>query len=150
MVEGTTKRSVGLEWRKAFSAILAADRMLTLAVMLLVGTAVAYAVLPGPIRSYALFGLVVGMLPSLLGGLPGKLVVPMTAAPQTLSTRIADFLTARRYVIAEGGSTGSSWRHNVPRLCRWADDEVTIVRAPEAISVRGPIWLMWTLSNKLA
>lgn len=143
------RHSVGLEWGKVLTTVCAADRLLTVAVIVLLGVVPVCLLLPSREHLYLIAGMIIGALPSLLIGLPGKLIVPPDAA-QVLSSRAADFLTKRRYVLANSSLAGSQWRHDVPRLTRWSGDEVTIMRTPEAVVVNGPIGLLWRLARKLS
>ena len=108
-----------------------------------------YVFLPSREHLYLIVGMIIGALPSMLFGLPGKLIVPAEAA-QVFSSRVPDFLTRRRYVLVNSSLVGSQWRHNVPRFTRWSGDEVTIARTPEAVVVKGPIGLLRRLAGMLS
>ncbi len=143
------KHSVRLEWGKVLTTIFAMDRLLTVAAIVLLIAVPIYVLLPSREHLYLILGMIIGALPSMLVGLPGKLIVPAEAT-QVFSSRVADFLTKRRYVLANSSLAGSQWRHDVPRLTRWSGDEVTIVRTSEAIVVYGPIGLLRRFASMLS
>jgi hypothetical protein len=142
------KRSIMLNWREAIASLCATDRVLTFAAVILVGVSVALLFLPAPVARYAIGGLTIGALPAVLAGMPGTLFV-MTSGPQIAATSIADFLTGQRYVLSGSNLTGSQWRHNVPRLRRWAGDDVTVTRDGDSIAVHGPVGLLLVLKSQL-
>lgn len=143
------RHSLGLEWGKVLTTIFAMDRLLTVAAIMFLIVVPIYVFLPSREHLYLIVGMIIGALPSMLVGLPGKLIVPAEAT-QVFSSRVPDFLTKRRYVLADSSLAGSQWRHDVPRLTRWSGDEVTIMRTPEAIIVHGPIGLLRRLASVLS
>jgi hypothetical protein len=142
------KQSIMLNWREAIASLCATDRVLTFAVVVVVGVLAARLILPAPVAPYAIGGLIIGALPAVLAGMPGTLLV-ITSGPQVAATSIADFLTVQRYVLSGTGLAGSQWRHDVPRMRRWTGDEVTVTRDDDSIAVRGPVGLLLVLKSQL-